>query len=60
MSGFEELNINKKLLKAVDEMGWKQPTPIQSRSVPEGLMGKDLFGEAQTGTGKTGDRKSVV
>ena len=60
MSGFEELNINKKLLKAVDEMGWKQPTPIQSRSVPEGLMGKDLFGEAQTGTGKTGAYSLIV
>lgn len=54
MSGFEDLGLNKKLCKAVADMGWTVPTPIQSSSVPEGLMGRDLFGEAQTGTGKTG------
>ncbi|MBE6518357.1 MAG: DEAD/DEAH box helicase [Thermoplasmata archaeon] len=54
MTGFEDLGLNKKLCKAVAEMGWTTPTPIQSSSVPEGLMGRDLFGEAQTGTGKTG------
>jgi len=60
MSGFSELNINKKLLKAVEEIGWTEPTPIQRRSVPEGLLGKDLFGEAQTGTGKTGAYSLIV
>jgi len=60
MPGFDELNLNKKLRKAVDDMGWKEPTPIQSRSVPEGLLGKDLFGEAQTGTGKTGAYSMIV
>ena len=60
MTGFEELGLNKKLLKAIDEIGWEKPTPIQSRSIPEGLMGKDLFGEAQTGTGKTGAYSLIV
>ena len=54
MSGFSSLEINKKLISAVKDMGWKEPTPIQRESVPEGLLGRDLFGEAQTGTGKTG------
>ena len=60
MTGFEELGLNKKLCKAVEEMGWTKPTPIQSRSVPEGLMGHDLYGEAQTGTGKTGAYALIV
>ena len=60
MSGFAELGINKKLVKAVEEMGWSKPTPIQQQSVPEGLNGKDLFGEAQTGTGKTGAYTLIV
>ena len=60
MAGFQELGLNKKLCKAIEEMGWKSPTPIQSRSIPEGLMGKDLFGEAQTGTGKTGAYSLIV
>jgi len=60
MTGFVELGINKKLCKAVEEMGWSDPTPIQLRSVPEGLKGRDLFGEAQTGTGKTGAYSLIV
>ena len=60
MTGFAELGINKKLVKAIDEIGWTEPTPIQQGSVPEGLLGKDLFGEAQTGTGKTGAYSMIV
>jgi ATP-dependent RNA helicase DeaD len=60
MTGFAKLGINKKLVKAIDEIGWTEPTPIQQRSVPEGLLGKDLFGEAQTGTGKTGAYSMIV
>ncbi len=54
MSLFNELGINKKLCKAIAEMGWNEPTPIQLQSIPEGMAGKDMFGQAQTGTGKTG------
>ena len=60
MTGFEDLGINKKLAKAVNEIGWTRPTPIQQKSVPEGLSGRDLFGEAQTGTGKTGAYSLIV
>ncbi|MBR4225492.1 MAG: DEAD/DEAH box helicase [Candidatus Methanomethylophilaceae archaeon] len=54
MSLFNELGINKRLCKAIAEMGWNEPTPIQLQSIPEGMAGKDMFGQAQTGTGKTG------
>ena len=60
MTGFPDLGLNKKLLKAVEETGWKTPTPIQEQSIPVGLMGGDLFGEAQTGTGKTGAYALIV
>ncbi len=60
MTGFQELGLNKKLIKAVEEIGWTEPTPIQTRSIPEGLMGRDLFGEAQTGTGKTGAYSLII
>ena len=60
MTGFADLGINKKLLKAVEETGWSKPTPIQQQSIPVGLEGKDLFGEAQTGTGKTGAYSLIV
>ena len=54
MSTFEELGLQEKLLKAVDELGFTQPTPIQQKAIPVLLSGtKDLIGLAQTGTGKT-------
>ncbi|MBQ8179092.1 MAG: DEAD/DEAH box helicase [Candidatus Methanomethylophilaceae archaeon] len=54
MATFSELCIGKRLCAAISDMGWTEPTPIQVRSVPEGMAGRDLFGQAQTGTGKTG------
>ncbi len=54
MASFEELGINKRLCRAIAEMGWTEPTPIQLQAVPVGMSGKDMFGQAQTGTGKTG------
>lgn len=54
MSTFEELGLQEKLLKSVDELGFTQPTPIQEKAIPVLLSGtKDLIGLAQTGTGKT-------
>ena len=50
---FEELNLSKELLRAVSEMGFEQATPIQSKTIPEILLGKDIIGQASTGTGKT-------
>lgn len=53
MATFEELGISKDLLRAVQQMGFEEATPIQSESIPIALKGQDLIGQAQTGTGKT-------
>jgi ATP-dependent RNA helicase DeaD len=50
---FEELNLSPEILKAVKEEGYEQPSPIQSQSIPAILSGRDVLGQAQTGTGKT-------
>ncbi len=50
---FENLHIIKPILKAIDDQGYTEPTPIQEKSIPILLQGKDLLGCAQTGTGKT-------
>lgn len=50
---FEDLLINDNIKKAVLEMGFEEPSPIQSQSIPVILSGKDVIGQAQTGTGKT-------
>lgn len=53
MSGFDELGLSKKLLTAVEEEGYTNPTPVQEQSIPPLLAGRDVLGVAQTGTGKT-------
>ena len=50
---FEELDIIAPILKAVEEKGYEEPTPIQQEAIPVVLAGKDIFGIARTGTGKT-------
>ncbi len=50
---FEELKLAPAILKAVHELGYETPTPIQQQAIPAVLEGKDLLGGAQTGTGKT-------
>lgn len=50
---FEELNLNKPLLRAVTELGFTSPTPIQQRVFSVVMSGRDVCGIAQTGTGKT-------
>lgn len=50
---FKELMLVAPILKAVDEKGYDVPTPIQEKAIPVILRGKDVFGIAQTGTGKT-------
>ena len=50
---FEELKLAPAILKAVLELGYETPTPIQQQAIPAVLEGKDLLGGAQTGTGKT-------
>jgi ATP-dependent RNA helicase RhlE len=53
MTTFSELNLNPKVLKAVEESGYTTPTPIQEAAIPLALAGRDVLGIAQTGTGKT-------
>ena len=50
---FQELELIPQLMKAVDECGYKIPTPIQEKAIPKVLAGGDVMGLAQTGTGKT-------
>ncbi|HEY3314533.1 MAG TPA: DEAD/DEAH box helicase [Bacillota bacterium] len=53
LQGFSALGIHPAILKALDEMGFEEPSPIQAAAIPVLLEGKDLVGQAQTGTGKT-------
>lgn len=53
MTKFSDLNLNPKVLKAVEEAGYETPTPIQEGAIPSALDGRDVLGIAQTGTGKT-------
>ncbi|MCI9844993.1 DEAD/DEAH box helicase [Flavobacterium pectinovorum] len=53
MSTFEKFNLPKSLQKAVDELGFVTPTPIQEKSFSVIMSGRDMMGIAQTGTGKT-------
>lgn len=50
---FKDLSINPTLLKALDAQGYTTPTSIQEQAIPQVLAGRDVFGCAQTGTGKT-------
>jgi len=60
VSKFEELGISSSVVKAMESMGWTEPTPIQKSAVPEGINGADMFAQAQTGTGKTGAFGSII
>ncbi len=53
MTKFSDLKLSPKVLKAIDEAGYTEPTPIQAGAIPPALEGKDVLGIAQTGTGKT-------
>ncbi|HJJ54831.1 MAG TPA: DEAD/DEAH box helicase [Methanocorpusculum sp.] len=50
---FGEFAISEELLSAISDMGFEEPTPIQQMAIPQILDGKDVTGQAQTGTGKT-------
>ncbi|PTX56533.1 superfamily II DNA/RNA helicase [Litoreibacter ponti] len=53
MTKFSDLKLHTKVLKAIDEVGYTDPTPIQAGAIPPALEGRDVLGIAQTGTGKT-------
>lgn len=50
---FSDLGLGPEVLKAVEDAGYSEPTPIQAQAIPHILLGRDLLGTAQTGTGKT-------
>ncbi len=52
-SSFEALGLSEALVRAVTELGYTTPTPIQQQAIPAVLSGGDLLAGAQTGTGKT-------
>ncbi len=51
--GFGDFGLSGELLKAISSMGFEEPTPIQAKTIPVLLTGRDVIGQAQTGTGKT-------
>jgi ATP-dependent RNA helicase DeaD len=53
LSGFHGLSLKPDLLSHLDRVGYSNPTPIQTAFIPEALSGRDMIGQAQTGTGKT-------
>lgn len=53
ITAFDQLALSAPLLKALDEVGYETPSPIQAQAIPLLLEGKDVLGQAQTGTGKT-------
>lgn len=53
MLKFEALNLSQPVLKSLNDMGFEEPTPIQEQTIPLLMDGKDVVGQAQTGTGKT-------
>ena len=52
-NGFADLGLSPEILRAIDDMGYRTPTPIQEQAIPTVLMARDVLGTAQTGTGKT-------
>ena len=53
MTAFGTIELSKKMLAAISDMGFEEPSPIQSQTIPLVLEGRDVVGQAQTGTGKT-------
>ena len=51
---FRQLKLSEPVLKALDDVGYEAPSPIQAQIIPHVLAGQDVIGQAQTGTGKTG------
>src|SRR5919204_1960618 len=53
MPSFAELGLSEPLRDALEHLGYETPTPIQEQAIPAMLAGRDVIGQAQTGTGKT-------
>ncbi len=50
---FEELNLYPEIMRAIEDMGFEEASPIQAKAIPAMCSGRDIIGQAQTGTGKT-------
>ena len=50
---FKDLNLKSSILKAIEDLGYEYPSPIQAEAIPLAIEGNDIIGQAQTGTGKT-------
>ena len=53
MTTFQEIGISEPIKRAITDMGFEEASPIQEKAIPIALSGKDIIGQAQTGTGKT-------
>src|SRR3954471_4124862 len=53
MTSFADLGLSKPLLEALRDVGYESPSPIQEQAIPSLLQGRDVIGQAQTGSGKT-------
>ena len=53
LDSFLALGVDPTIVKSLDEIGFEEPTPIQAKAIPALLEGRDMIGQAQTGTGKT-------
>ena len=53
MKSFQSLGIRAPILSALADCGYETPTVIQEKAIPAGIIGRDVLGSAQTGTGKT-------
>src|SRR6266545_3984440 len=53
MTTFADLGLSQSILDALEDVGYESPSPIQEQAIPELLQGRDVIGQAQTGTGKT-------
>ncbi|MEN0015924.1 MAG: DEAD/DEAH box helicase, partial [Solirubrobacteraceae bacterium] len=53
MTDFADLGLSEPLLRALQDLGYERPSPIQAQAIPALLSGRDMIGQAQTGSGKT-------
>ncbi len=53
MKTFQDFGLSEKILRSLSTMGFEEPSPIQAQAIPIAINGKDIIGQAQTGTGKT-------
>ena len=53
MTAFADLGLSESTLQALQDVGYEQPSPIQEQAIPVLLEGRDMIGQAQTGSGKT-------